>query len=105
MKKVLITLATLVLAATALASCGKKDDNKFEAIDCEGKTIYLTTHDGKLCYYNGGTEVEYCDRCHAIMHERGTYIFSMGSTEIQGCKKCVDEAAQEYYKEHNITIK
>ena len=102
MKKVLITLATLVLAATTLASCGRKDDSKIEVIDCEGKTVYATIVDGKLCYYNGGTPIEYCEKCHAIMHERGTYIFTMGNTEVKGCKKCVDEAAEEFYKEHNI---
>lgn len=103
MKKVLITLATLAMAATALTSCGTKD-SKIEAIDSEGKTIYLTIHDGNLCYYEGGTPVKYCEKCHAIL-SGGTYVFEMGSTRVEGCKKCVDEAIEYCYSEYDIKLK
>ena len=103
MKKVLITLATLAMAATALTSC-KTKDSKIEAIDSEGKTIYLTINDGNLCYYEGGTPVKYCDKCHAIL-AGGTYVFEMGSTRVEGCKKCVDEAIAYYYSEYDIKLK
>ena len=103
MKKSLILLATLALAATSLIGCEGKDD-KLEAIDCEGKTIYLTTHDGNLCYYEGGTPVKYCEKCHAIL-AGGTYVFEMGSTRVEGCKRCVDEAIEYYYSEYDIKLK
>lgn len=103
MKKVLITLATLVLAATALASCGKKD-SKIEATDSNGNKIYLTVHDDTLCYYEGGTPVKYCEKCHAIL-AGGTYVFEMGSTRVEGCKHCVDEAIEYYYSEYDIKLK